>query len=426
VRRPLTAFTHAVPHPRNKRGEAVPGCLVADRPLVTLDPDELVRAAEAYIESPEEALRRRPLLLARNALVAQDKVPVQREAITEEREAMNARYEAQLAALRPLLDAARQEATESAARLCAGLAAIGVQFRPGQPSLTVEDGDLPSLEEIAGEHGLDVPSDGPRPLTKFFVNAAGILGTGLAVGVGLGLLTGQVELYDLAGSAPGLAVFAAVGTTVMALVHAALSPLALFYGERLGQAGLRSADVRRRTAVVAGLLLLLLAATFVLIDAKVEQAGLLRAVVENRSLTTTRLGAVEAWLVSLIVALPAVASFVVLGMSEGTRRANMSRLRHLQRLERQRIEEGPSFAACSAEYQRYVHKEALASALECKTAQIEALVRWEDNEHDRQRMQDTEADAAMHSYATERALFGRERATPAGWLRRFRRQWGPT
>jgi hypothetical protein len=426
VRKPLTAFTHAVPHRRNKRGEAVPGCLVADRPLVTLDPEELVRTAEACFESPEEALRRRPLLLARNALAAQDKVLAQREAMLEAREATNARYEAQLAALRPLLDAARQDVTESAVKLCAGLAEIGVQFRPGQPSLTVEDGDLPSLEEIAGAHGLDAPSDGPRPLTKFFVNVAGIVGTGLAVGVGLGLLTGQVELYDLAGSAPGLAVFAAVGTTVMALVHAALSPLALFYGERLGQAGLKSADVRRRTAVVAGLLLLLLAATFVLTDAKVEQAGLLRAVVESESLATTRLGAVEAWLVSLIVALPAVASFVLQGTSEGMRRTNMCRLRHLQRLERRKIEEGPSFAACCAEYQRYVRNEALATVLEGKASQIEALVQWEDSEYDRQRMQDTEADAAVHSYATERALFGHERATPAGWLRRFRQQWGPT
>jgi hypothetical protein len=410
------ALSHIVPRPRDREGNVVPGKLTAHDPLLSLDGEALLSVAEVAIESPEEAQKREPWLRARNAVKAQENVQTQRQDFVDAREANNERLAAELEVVQLLLDAARLEEQEASTKLAEGLATLGLIFRDSADALSVEDGDLPTLEVLAGQHGLDTPSSGPSALVTGFVRAVAIVGAGAAIGLGLGMMLGYIEPSALAESPSALATFLAMGMVVMTLVHAGLAPLALLFGERLGQVGAKSERARQTTLVIAGLALVVLALAFVLIDAKVEQAGIFRAVVEESSLTTTRLTAVETWLVSLMISLPAVAGCIVMEMTEGMRRANTARLLYLCSQEKLRIEGLPAFAKCCGEYQAFLRRKARLAALESKVAAIESAIRWEDNETERLRREETEADAAAHSYATERALFGREPSRPA---RRF-------
>jgi hypothetical protein len=266
-------------------------------------------------------------------------------------ESDNTRYQEELAQLRPQLERLRAEERSLAAKLASKLAPLGVRPKPDESFLTVAEGDLPSLEELAGRHGLPAPCGKPSLLYRWPYRAVSIIGGGSVIGIGLGMLLGQLEPYALAESQSALATFLLIGLVVMYLIHVALSSLATNVGDALYRAVRGSDRLRKGMLPMAVLSLAALAVAFLLVEAKVEQLGLFKALVEQASLTTVALSRFEAGIVSLMLALPAVASCALLGLAEGYRRANNCRLLQLQLDARRCIETDDRFAEACSVYQ---------------------------------------------------------------------------
>ena len=416
-----SVFTHVLPRRRTKDGEPVPGRLVAMPPLVTLDPDALLAFAEEWTQSPESARKRLPVLMAKSAIAAADNAKALRRDLCEKIDGDNERYERELALLRPDLRRLQREERALSARLSSTLAPLGVRYRSESPSLTVEEEDLPSLEDVAGRHGLPTPSGKMSVLYRWPYRAVSIVGGGSVIGIGLGMLLGQLEPYALSENPSALATFLYIGLVVMYLMHVALSSLSTSVGDALYRAERGSDRLRRVVLSMAVLALAVLAVAFLLVEAKVEQLGLFKAVVEGSSLTAVELSRYEAGIVSLMLALPAVASGVLVGLAEGFRRANLCHLSHLQGEVELRIRSDKRFASACALHQALRSVSTRREACEEKMKTLEGLVRTDLTREERYRLQDVEMDAVEHSRQFVSALAGAEPRTSkqAPWWMRW-------
>lgn len=191
----------------------------------------------------------------------------------------------------------------------------------------------------------------------------------------------------------------------------ALWPLGVSVGAGQYRIGLGSKSLRRLLPFIYILMLLGLAIAFVVIESKVEMLGLFRALSENSSLSNTALSQSDLLWVSLTLSLPVVASYVVLGMVEGERRANVCKLMCLQAEVKEHILADDRFAQACKLRQEWQETLDRKSELEAKIAALEASIETGFTTEELHRLEDMEMDATA-----EKMWVSGDRA--AGW-----RQW---
>lgn len=416
-----SVFSNVIPRKRSKEGHPVPRHHVYMLPVVTHDADALRAVAETSKESPEDALRHMPWLMAMNAIAAAENVKTLRDDIVAAKNNRNERARSDLSRLRPELENAKSEERSLSKSLATALAPLGLDVREVHPRTYIDEG-LSTLDELAGEHGLPSPEEKLRGMYGRLHRLTAILGGGALFGMSLGLLTGTLELYSLSEEWPHLLLFIALGSAVMLLVGAALFPLGRAVGDGLYRLGVSSSSFRHMLPITHLLLLLGLSIAFVVIESRVEMLGLFKALTEDASLISTALSQRDLLWVSLILSLPVVASYVVLGMIEGERKANLCKLLSLKADERKRVLDHDLFGqACGLHEELKVARER-KTILETNILHLESSIETGLTTVELHRLEDTEMDAIAASYAAEKSLLkssfdARTRRARSNWFK---------
>jgi hypothetical protein len=397
-------LSHVIPRRRDGRGEAIPKRMVTMRPLVTLDPEALIETAAAWSRSPEEGLSRMPWLKAMNAIAASNNALALRAELEAKMERENAEAQSRLAALEPALKTAEEDLNRLESELALALAPFGLADVGERPSLDLCEDEPASLDEIAGRYNLPVPE-----LKSSWVHRTGYkllagIGGGTVFGISLGLLTGKLELVSLAEEWPMLILWSILGVVVMTLVGASLFPLAKDLAGRLYCQGRRLPWLASLQAVFTVVFLVGLALAMVLIESKVEQLGLFKAIGEQTSLRGFHIAQSELAWVSMMLVIPTVCSYIVLGLHEGERLANLVHLKGIRRQLQEALRADPAYAtACSLHCQVRHAQERRNEAL-AEVHQHKDRIRSELTIEEKQRLEDMEMDAASASWDAEDAM----------------------
>ncbi|HVT12576.1 MAG TPA: MFS transporter [Fimbriimonadaceae bacterium] len=400
----LRPYTNPVPRRRDKKGNPLPRSYTYAPPLISLDADALSEAADALRQNPEQRPNLLVWLKACNALAASDNYRLLVRDTWARIEATNERCQGKLSVLRPRLEQATARETELATRVATLLAGLGLDHRADSPALSFTEDEPVSLEVLAGEHRLPSPELTASWSHRIGYRLLAMLGGGTVFGVSLGLLTGKLELSSLTEEWGWLLFWAGVGMTVLALIGSALTPLAGSIGGALHRQSLRLPWLRGAALAINSLLLVGITTAVIQIECKVEQFGLFRSLSEQTSLQSLTLGRGDLGWVSLMLVVPAACSYLVLGLHEGERRANLATLRSLQERQRQGVRTRPEFAEAAGLLQTLWQAKSERERIQGEMALLESQVRYELTPKERLRLEDAEMEVTGHSLAAEEAI----------------------
>lgn len=419
-------YSNMIPRRRKPNAQPIPRWIVGTRPLITLDPQSLSETADAFGVSVQDGARCIPRLKARNAIAASENARslwLQ----TEERMAVeSAKAQTKLMELEPKCEALAARLEICQAELASLLAPLGLGPVDGRCDLQFQEGEPLTLEELAGKHDLPPPEEHVGWWVRAGYRLLAALGGGTVFGVSLGLLTGKLELYSFEAEWPWMLFWAILGSSVMCLAGASLYPLARSLGDQLYRKGVRLQWVQMLQALLNFMLLIGLVVSLTLIESKVEQLGLFKALGEQSSLKGFRISQGDLFWVSLMLVVPTLASYVVCGLREGERLANLARLKAMRSDLREEIRSRPTFSLVCAQFERIRALSARKEEIEAQIALQKALIRSEPTAQEKERQEDMEMDAALASYDAEDYLLGlcREgegssyrKRKPWNWLR---------
>jgi len=261
-----------------------------------------------------------------------------------------------------------------------------------------------SLEELAGEHGLPSPERRPSWAHRIGYRLAAIVGGGAIFGISLGLLSDSLQLVDLSSEWPWLVIWSSLGMTVMALIGAALTPLAQSLGSALfhrstGWPKLKGVLLSLNTVFLAGI-----AVAAIEIESRIEQLGIFKSLAERSSLQGIAISRTDLCWVSLMLVVPAVCSYLVLGLIEGERQASLAYLKFLQGVRRKDIRSHPSFAPAAGALERLRRRQAELERQSLAVSTLEAHIRDELSPEEKLQLEDAEMEVAGHSQAVEEFL----------------------
>jgi len=424
----LQPYTSIVPRRRDVKGNPVPRRYIYAPPLINLDGEALIEAAQAGRSGGHSAADTFAWLKARNAIAARDNY---RELVLDtwrRIEETNARSEKELETLRPRLEELRNQETEIASEVASLLAGMGIVSETVGPALVFGEDAPVSLEELAGEHGLPPPDQGASWAHRIGYRLAAIIGGGTIFGISLGLLTDSLQLVDLSSEWPWLLIWSALGMTVMALIGAALTPLAQEIGCELYCRSVSLPWLKRVLLIFNALFLAWIGVAAIEIESRIEQLGIFKSLAEQSSLQGIAISRADLGWVSLMLVVPALCSYVVLGLIEGERRANLARLKFLQAARRSEIRAHPNYAPASAAIERLRRLQDELDRQRSAVLEIESQIRYELSPEEKLRLEDAEMDVAGHSLAAEDLLrAGSDVSAPPGrrwslWQRLFPRR----
>ncbi len=394
-------YSNVIPRQRKGSGEPVPRSLIGIRPLITLDSDALLEAAEAIGREQEGGRAALVRLKATSALAASENAIALRQELEANAIERSHVAEEELAELQPKLVELDRRLDECRPELASLLARLGLENHIGQGSLSFGDDKPMSLEELAGKHQLPPPEEYPGWGVKTGYRLLAAIGGGTVFGISLGLLTGKLELYSLRAELPWLIFWSLIGWTVMGLLGAALYPLAKSVGDQTYRSGLRLPWLKNLQLWLNAGLLAGLVIVMVLIESKVEQAGLFKALGEQSSLRGFKFEQGDLLWVSLMLVVPTLASYVVLGLREGERLAGLSQLKALRAEAKDAIRSNPEFGVACALFERLRVLECHRAPLEERLRTLNDATSMELDLAQRQRLEDMEMDAALASYDAE-------------------------
>ena len=394
-------FSNIIPRHRTKGGQPVARNIVGTRPFLTFDPDSLLQAAQAFASSPEEGYKQFPLLKARNAIGTSENAVSLRQEFEEQMAVGNARSRTAIAELEPKSAELNDVAENLAARLAKLSAPLGLDNICGRQSMDMLDHEPMSLEEIAGKHHLPPPEENSSWANRVGYRLLCAIGGGAFLGLGLGLLTGKLELYSLSEEWPMVLLWIAPGIALMAIAGESLFALSKSLGTQLHLLSLQVSWAKN--AVLAATLFMLagLAAAYVTIESKVEMLGLFRAIGEESSLQGFRIAQRDLFWVSLLVILPVAACHVIQGLREGQRLANLGHLKALRTEMRQALRSGEMFASVCELHQRLLDAREDKDAIEGQIQYLQSSISTDFTATQKLRLEDMDMDAAIASYDAE-------------------------
>ena len=395
-------FSHIIPRKRTPRGEIIPRSTCYTRPLITLDGEALLEWSEEFALDPRVALAKLPWLRARNALTGSQNVEVYRQKLEEEYSIQNQLLEEKMNALKLSLEPLELELSLLEPLLAEKAVPFG--FTQGAASLNNDNSGLLSLEELSGLHNLPPPHEKISWCQRSGYKLLAGLGGGAVFGISLGLLTGKLELVSLRLEWQMLILWCVVGATVMTLVGAALYPLSLEIGEGFYRAGRRLAWLSTLRLVLAGVFLLSLIGIFVKVESRIEALGLFKAIGEQTSLTGYTVAPGDLLWVSLMLVVPTISTYVVLGLTEGQRQANLARLRSLRAEAKTALLSDPNFALAAGLFQKVQGIREKREAVKKQKDELRSQLQTDLTTEEKYRLEDMEMDAAGASWELEDAL----------------------
>ncbi|MBI5708225.1 MAG: hypothetical protein HZC36_14680 [Armatimonadetes bacterium] len=411
----VRTYSNIIPRRRGSGGQPKPRTIVGARPLVTLAPDALRQSGEAFGRSVDEGRQSLPRLKAASALAASDNAASLRRSFEERMAIQSSEAKMRVADLEPALRALEAELAGHCSLLSAVAGPLGFCSVQDRQGLDFEEGEPVSLEVLAGRHQLPAPEEhvGWAQRTGYKLLAG--IGGGTVFGISLGLLTGKLELYSLAEEWPWLFFWSGLGIAVMTLVGASLYPLGRGLGGLLYRAAIRTPWIGSFQMALTFLMLSGLVACLVLIESKVEQLGLFKAIGEQSTLQGFKVSQADLFWVSLMLVVPTVASYVVLGVREGERLAGLAHLKSLQEDARAAIRALPEYALAAWLHPRVKHLSGRKAVIESQISAEKVRIRSEFTVEEQQRLEDMDMDAALASYDAEDFLIGLCRGVDGRW-----------
>ncbi len=297
------------------------------RPLITLDPEALTETADAFTKSAEEGRSRWAWLKAKNAIAASDNASRLGSEFECRRLSENAKAEAMIAKLESDVQETDQALGPLLCELSAVASPLGFSSITERSDLEFLEHEPISLEELAGKHNVPPPEEKLSWIQRTGHKLLAGIGGGTVFGISLGLLTGKLKLLSLSDEWPMILLWSVLGMAVMTLVGASLFPLAKSLGGQLYRQGKYLPWLKGIQCLTTLLVLVGLALAMVMIESKVEQLGLFKALAEQSSLEGVHVSRRELLWVSLMIVIPIVSSYIVLGLNEGERQANLAALR---------------------------------------------------------------------------------------------------
>ena len=168
------------------------------------------------------------------------------------------------------------------------------------------------------------------------------------------------------------------------------------------------------------MLLVGLVLALVMIESKVEQLGLFKALGEQNSLEGFHIAQGDLFWVSLMLVIPTVACCVVLGFREGERLANLAQLRALRHEVRQEIRLQGAYSATCALHQQVQYLRLQDASVEAEIEAHRARIRAEFTLEEKERLEDMEMDAAMASWEAEDSMLDSSRDPESSQPRKLR------
>lgn len=394
-------FSNEIPRRRNRRGDPVPRNYVFIRPLISYAFEALKSFAKDLPSEPEEASKGFVYLKSLNAVEAMKHAGGLTSSLYQALNEKNAKLETRVQELEPVYLEKLERSLEAKADAAAARSLIGLPGSDGSPMLEFGESEPASLEEIAGEHGLPSPErDGGL---KLKLPAITLLG-GSVLGISLGLLINKIELADLSKEWLLMLLFCIIGCGIMAAMELALFGLGQSIGTDLYLRSMQSAKAKLWLVWTSLAALAAFMAACIMIDSRIERIGLFKSAAEDASLHAVALNPHDLNWVSLMLVVPAVCCFVVLGVKEGKRKANICKLMALRHEMRKALRAEPAFIdAAMKQAKAYVQAELAANA-SSRVQEAKCQISEDLPLEDRQQIEDTEMDAIAHSWAAEDAM----------------------
>lgn len=394
-------FSNEIPRRRNRRGDPVPRRYVFIRPLISYAFEALESFAKDIPKDPDEVSRGLVRLKSLNAVVAMDHANGLTSSLYQALNETNARLEEKVQMLEPAYLEKLEQSLQAKAEAASARSLLGLSGSESSAALEFGEDEPASLEEIAGEHGLPPPER--ESGLKLKLPAITLLG-GSVLGISLGLLINKIELSNLSKEWLLMLLFCIIGCGIMAAMELTLFSLGQSIGTDLYLRSMQSAKAKLWLVWTSIVALAAFMVVSIMIDSRIERVGLFKSAAEDASLQAVKLSPHDLNWVSLMLVVPAVCCFVVLGIKEGKRKANLCKLIALRYVMRKELRADPAFRdACEKQARAYFQGE-LAASVSARVQEAKGQISDQLPLEDRQQIEDTEMDAIAHSWASEDAI----------------------
>jgi len=396
-----STYTYAEPFNRDRHGNPIPRRQVYFRPVVTLDGQALVDAAEAAAESDEKALAGLVRAKAVNAVKAAENAREVEESIHRHMEYKNALAEERIQALEVELAKAEQVETDARAKSAEACAHARIEFRPDSPTIQFAENEPASVEELAGSEGVASPKAEPSLLSRLWWKFVATFGAGAVFGIGLGALIGGVEVSALSDEMGKSGFWIAIGIVVMAIVGIPMGKQAEYVGASMTRRGFRFPWLGWANVANGLLLLAGIAFAIIKIESKVEQLGLFKSIRAESSLEGVILSQADLFWVSLMLVVPIVAAYVISGLGDGERAASRDYLLSVRRGKRDELIRTEEYATAMRLHEYLCSAMRERARVEADIARFKAMIRYDRTQDEDYRIEDVQNAAAAASHDAE-------------------------
>ena len=325
----------ALPMKRDGKGNAIPTQEYAHEGLLTFDGPALEHITTMAAESPDAAWRLYAWLKGRNAIKAEEQRSFLGVAIARAARDRALVAKKTIAVEQTDLRGLGERDAAVAGNINSQFASLGLQCDLSGEHIVFGDDESSVISEVAGKEGVAPPREKPV-YTRLLEVFMAIL-CGLVFGCSLGMLLGKVTFIDMAEEWPSFLLFWVVGVLVMGIVGKLFLTLGHLCGDSLYEITRNSRFASTTEAIarvgVAGMLIV----GVIAIEASVEKAGLFKGLVESSQLHAISVSPMELQVLSLMLALPAVVVYFLLGYAESRRLALLAYLRFKLRDERKAV-----------------------------------------------------------------------------------------
>lgn len=400
----VRSYENVIPRTRDKRGNPIPRRYISCPTLVTTDPEALLETARVFGDSPDEGLKRYPWLKSRAALAADANMQQIRAQMHARMGTVNEALKEQVKALEKQLARSDELLADLAPEAVSHAAILGLAREPGQSLLPMLGDEPVSLEELAGELSAPTPDPQVGWLDKVGYKLMCAVGGGGLFGLSLGLLSDKIELVDLAEEWPIVALFVVFGIMLVTIIGGVITPITRSIGDSLYRRGIR---LPKTEAIAAGLKFAFVAGfvcAAIAIESKVEQLGLLKVVAESSTLQGSTISKAEMLWVSLMLVVPVVGLYLVWGLTEGERRANLAYLRSQQAKRRRLVMDHPGLSGAVAKLEALRIALSVRAELKARIDQLNSEIRDDLTVEEKRQLEDLQMDVITHSRGAEQAL----------------------
>ena len=411
----VKSYDNVIPRLRDRRSNPIPRRYVSGPTLVTPDPEALLETARTYATSPQEGARLYPWLKSRAALAADANMRQVRDEMYARIEENNARAIRELEPLEQDLEQAEQRVRQLQPDAIRDAAQLGIERAPSQRLLPFREHEPISLTELAGELGVPTPEPRPSWWDRTGYKLMCALGGGGLFGLSLGLLAGKIELVDFAAEWLVIALFVVFGIMLITVVGGVIWPMMKAIGGSLYRRQIKLPDYSHAVLWFKVIFTLGFVIAAIVIESKVEQLGLLKVVAENSSLHGMQISKSEMLWVSLMLIVPIVGFYIVSGLTEGERLANLVFLEAERAKRRRDLTSDQRFNEAARALEQLCSAIEHRNQIKARLNDIRSQLRFELTLREEQRLEDLQMDVIRYSQEAEDVMLAAD-TRDGSWL----------